>query len=275
MKRKILSITAAAMAVCVAFALAGCSSAPASNTNAGANTNATVSPTAPTNQTPNGPTPSESLPSVATILQSFTCYYQDGTLMSTTLTYENGSVTSETVNQGGTITKAAYADYDAIGMPWAETINNARYDFTCKVNSIGLPVERTVKGSAITYKYEYYPNNFPKSQAVYNVADGALLTEVEYDQLGYITSVTNSYGDLSTYTYLKDAAGNITSLKIDTKVGDSATSRTLSVKLDSSGNITDLTDADGIKIYEAHYVEMPNATDFTKIMYGFRLGYWG
>lgn len=269
MKRKILPLAVAALAICAVFVLTGCSATSSSNANT------STAPANSTNQAPSSLAPSESFPSVATILQSYTCYYQDGTLMSTTLTYENGAVTSETVNQGGTITKAAYADYDAIGMPWAEIINGTRYDFTCKVNDKSLPVERTVKDSTITYKFEYHPNNFPKSQAVYNIADGALLTKVEYDQLGYITSVTNSYGDYATYTYLKDAAGNIKSLTIDTKIGDTTTSRTLSVQLDSAGNIIELDDADGFKIYEAHYAEMPNATDFTKIMYGFRLGYWG
>lgn len=209
-------------------------------------------------------------------VQSFTVHYTDGSLTSTTYTYENGAITSEAVNSQGTTTKASYADYDKIGMPWAETINGTRYDLKINANPAGLPLSLGVDGAAVRTEYEYDSNNSLKTCTVVNTSDNSVFTKVSYGEDGYISAVQNSYGDVAKYTYDKGSDGKISKLKIDTTMSDgNKVSAEYSVTADEAGNVTELVNADGFKVYEAHYTKMNEATFYVKTLYGSPICYWG
>ncbi|MCQ2752185.1 MAG: hypothetical protein MJ189_03710 [Coriobacteriales bacterium] len=266
MKRKIAAFAAIAVLLFAAAFLASCSPGGSGSTSGSSSASSGGS---------NGSGASKASSDFYAV-QSFTVHYTDGTLTSTTYTYENGAIASEAVNSQGTTTKASYADYDKIGMPWAETINGTRYDLKINANPAGLPLSLGVDGAAVRTEYEYDSNNSLKTCTVVNTSDNSVFTKVSYGEDGYVSTVQNSYGDVARYTYDKGSDGKISKLKIENTLSDgNKVNADYSVTVDEVGNVTALVDADGFKVYEAHYTKMNDATLYVKTLYGSPICYWG
>ena len=97
---------------------------------------------------------------------------------------------------------------------------------------------------------------------------------IEYNQGGYIKGVTYADGSTYEYKYLVNGSNEITSVSIAKMSGEQMLEQTIyNAKTNKMGDILELTTQDGKKVFEATYDRMPNATMYTKLMYGFPMGY--